>query len=371
MVDFIRAILSSALKTNNALEKGVLTGCLRISKESVFTGLNNFNTNSLLDTISSDCFGFTNEEIDELLKHYHLTAYKDEVKHWYNGYLFGKLEIYNPWSTLMYVNRKLDDPDFVPLSFWANTSGNEIIYNYIENASPALREEFEQLLQGKSLIKEIKQDLTYKEMDNINNVYSFLLLTGYLKIKSRIEAVDEYNPNNTITKYELVIPNQEVYQIYDEKFIDYFNNFIKLKKNDLYQALIQGKEVDVNDLLDDILERSISYYDNYEAFYHGFLVGLFSNYKVESNQEAGEGQFDVCIFPKRIRDTLVLIECKHSSNEENLIEDSKEGINQIINKKYLINPRIKKYENNVCYSISFYKKQCYVTKLKSKNHSIR
>ena len=371
MVDFIRAILSSALKTNNALEKGVLTGCLRISKESVFTGLNNFNTNSLLDTISSDCFGFTNEEIDELLKHYILTSYKDEVKHWYNGYLFGKLEIYNPWSTLMYVNRKVDDPDFVPLSFWANTSGNEIIYNYIENASPALREEFEQLLQGKSLIKPIKQELTYKEMDNIDNVYSFLLLTGYLKIKSRIEMQNEYNPSSTITKYELVIPNQEVYQIYDEKFIDYFNNFVKLKKNDLYQALIQGKEVDVNDLLDDILERSISYYDNYEAFYHGFLVGLFNDYTVESNQEAGKGRFDVCIFPKRIRDTLVLIECKHSSNEENLIEDSKEGINQIINKKYLINPRIKKYENNVCYSISFYKKQCYVTKLKSKNHSIR
>ena len=208
------------INPDNALEKGELTGCLRISKDSVFTGLNNFNTNSLLDTISSDCFGFTNEEIDELLKHYHLTSYKDEVKHWNNGYLFGKLEIYDPWSTLMYVNRKVDDPDFVPISFWANTSGNEIIYNYIENASPALREEFEQLLQGKSLIKQIKQELTYKEMDNIDNVYSFLLLTGYLKIKSRIEMQNEYNPSSTITKYELVIPNQEVYQIYDEKFID-------------------------------------------------------------------------------------------------------------------------------------------------------
>ena len=371
MVSFIRAILSSALKTNNALEKGILTGCLRISKESIFTGLNNFTINSLLDYSGSDDFGFTPSDIDNLLKYYELTNYKDEIKEWYDGYLFGDQDIYNPWSTLVYIKYKNENIKYQPTSYWANTSGNDIIMNYIQMASPKLREEFEQLLQGKSLIKEIKQDLTYKEMDNINNVYSFLLLTGYLKIKSRIEAVDEYNPNNTITKYELVIPNKEVSEIYRQKFMDYFNDFVDLKKNDLYQAMIQGQEKKVNDLLDDILERSISYYDNYEAFYHGFLVGLFNDYTVESNQEAGKGRFDVCIFPKRIRDTLVLIECKHSSNEENLIEDSKEGIKQIINKKYLINPRIKKYENNVCYSISFYKKQCYVTKLKSKNHSIR
>ena len=371
MVDFIRSILSSALKTNSALEKGVLTGCLRISKESIFTGLNNFTINSLLDYSGSDDFGFTPSDIDNLLKYYELTNYKDEIKEWYDGYLFGDQDIYNPWSTLVYIKYKKENIKYQPTSYWANTSGNDIIMNYIQMASPKLREEFEQLLQGKSLIKEIKQDLTYKEMDNINNVYSFLLLTGYLKIKSRIEAVDEYNPNNTITKYELVIPNKEVSEIYRQKFMDYFNDFVNLKKNDLYQAMIQGQEKKVNDLLDDILERSISYYDNYEAFYHGFLVGLFNDFTVESNQEAGKGRFDVCIFPKRIRDTLVLIECKHSSNEENLIEDSKEGIKQIINKKYLINPRIKKYENNVCYSISFYKKQCYVTKLKSKNHSIR
>ena len=368
MVDFIRSILSSALKTNSALEKGVLTGCLRISKESIFTGLNNFTINSLLDYSGSDDFGFTPSDIDNLLKYYELTNYKDEIKEWYDGYLFGDQDIYNPWSTLVYIKYKKENIKYQPTSYWANTSGNDIVMNYIQMASPKLREEFEQLLQGKSLIKEIKQDLTYKEMDNINNVYSLLLLTGYLKIKSRIEAVDEYNPNYTITKYELVIPNKEVSEIYRQKFMDYFNDFVDLKKNDLYQAMIQGQEKKVNDLLDDILERSISYYDNYEAFYHGFLVGLFSDYTVESNQEAGKGRFDVCIFPKRIRDTLVLIECKHSSNEENLIEDSKEGINQIINKKYLINPRIKKYENNVCYSISFYKKQCYVTKLKSKNH---
>ena len=156
-----------------------MTGCLRISKESIFTGLNNFTSYSILNNIGNEYFGFNENEIKQLLEDYNLIDYIDEVKEWYDGYLFGNTEIYNPWSTLMYVKNKIQDQFFKPVSFWANTSGNDLVVNYIQNGSDELHEEFEQLIQGKSLEKYIKPELTYREMDNINNIYSFLLLTGY------------------------------------------------------------------------------------------------------------------------------------------------------------------------------------------------
>ena len=179
MVEFLRSVFSSSLKTNDALEKGIMTGCLRISKESIFTGLNNFTSYSILNNIGNEYFGFNENEIKQLLEDYNLIDYIDEVKEWYDGYLFGNTEIYNPWSTLMYVKNKIQDQFFKPVSFWANTSGNDLVVNYIQNGSDELHEEFEQLIQGKSLEKYIKPELTYREMDNINNIYSFLLLTGY------------------------------------------------------------------------------------------------------------------------------------------------------------------------------------------------
>lgn len=182
MVNFLRNVFSMALKTNDALEKGIMTGCLRISKESIFTGLNNFSSYSILNNISNEYFGFTEREVKQLLKDYHLSSYMDEVKEWYDGYLFGNLEIYNPWSTLTYVKNKIYDACFKPASFWANTSSNDLVINYIQNGDDELHNEFEQLIQGHALTKYIKPELTYREMDNINNVYSFLLLTGYLKV---------------------------------------------------------------------------------------------------------------------------------------------------------------------------------------------
>ena len=183
MVEFLRNVFSSSLKTNDALEKGIMTGCLRISKESIFTGLNNFTSYSILNNIGNEYFGFTEKEVLQLLKDYQLSSYTSEVKEGYDGYLFGNIEIYNPWSTLMYAKNKIQDQSFKPISFWANTSGNDLVVNYIQNGSDELHEEFEQLIQGQSLTKYIKPELTYREMDNINNIYSFLLLTGYLKIK--------------------------------------------------------------------------------------------------------------------------------------------------------------------------------------------
>ena len=353
MVEFLRSVFSSALKTNDALEKGVMTGCLRISKESIFTGLNNFTAYSVLNNISSESFGFTELEVKQLLKDYNLSEKMDEVKEWYDGYQFGNKEIYNPWSTLIYVKNITQDVSFKPISFWANTSGNDIVVKYIQNGDKKLRKEFDVLMSGQSLIKYIKPELTYREMDNINNIYSFLLLTGYLKvIKDRGE-----------NQYELIIPNKEVYEIYKQSFMSYFEDYTTSKKNELYQELVDGDAKKVNLLLNDILLRSISYFDNQESFYHGFLVGLLNDYEVVSNRESGNGRFDVCVLPENILGTVVLIECKHSISENDLIDDAKEGARQIVEKKYLEEHRFKKYENAIGYGISFYKKQCYVVKV--------
>lgn len=360
MVEFLRSVFSSALKTNDALEKGVMTGCLRISKESIFTGLNNFTAYSVLNNISSESFGFTESEVKQLLKDYNLSEKMDEVKEWYDGYQFGNNEIYNPWSTLMYVKNIMQDVSFKPISFWANTSGNDLVVKYIQNGDKKLRKEFDVLMNGQSLVKYIKPELTYREMDNINNIYSFLLLTGYLKvIKDRGE-----------NQYELVIPNKEVYEIYKQSFMSYFEDYTTSRKGELYQELVDGDAKKVNLLLNDILLRSISYFDNQESFYHGFLVGLLNDYEVVSNRESGNGRFDVCVLPENILGTIVLIECKHSISEDDLIDDAKEGARQIVEQKYLEEHKFKKYENVIGYGISFYKKQCYVVKVEHGSKSI-
>ena len=353
MVDFLRSVFSSALKTNDALEKGIMTGCLRISKESIFTGLNNFTSYSILNNIGNEYFGFNENEVKQLLEDYQLSSYMNEVNEWYDGYLFGNTEIYNPWSTLMYVKNKIQDQSFKPVSFWANTSGNDLVVNYIQNGSDELHEEFEQLIQGQSLEKYIKPELTYREMDNINNIYSFLLLTGYLRV------AEDLGEN----KYKLIIPNKEVYEIYKQSFMSYFEDYTFVRKEDLYQCLVREDVDQANEILGDILSRSISYFDNQESFYHGFLVGLFSGKKIKSNREAMHGRFDLCILPKQIFQTALILECKHSKSVKELVSDAKEGAKQIIDNKYedeIINDG---YLHVKGYGISFYKKYCYIVKV--------
>ncbi len=352
MVEFLRNVFSSALKTNDALEKSILTGCLRISKESIFTGLNNFKAYSILYKSKNEFFGFNENEVKQLLEDYQLSSYMNEVKEWYDGYLFGNIEIYNPWSTLMYVDSKLDNVTNQPVSFWANTSGNGLVVNYIQNGSDELHEEFEQLIQGQSLEKYIKPELTYREMDHINNIYSFLLLTGYLRV------AEDLGEN----KYKLIIPNKEVYEIYKQSFMSYFEDYTFVRKEDLYQCLVREDVDQANEILGDILSRSISYFDNQESFYHGFLVGLFSGKKIKSNREAMHGRFDLCILPKQIFQTALILECKHSKSVKELVSDAKEGAKQIIDNKYedeIINDG---YLHVKGYGISFYKKYCYIEK---------
>ena len=363
MVDFIRSVFSSALKTNDALERGVLTGCLRISKESIFTGLNNFTVRTIMDVEASDCFGFTQEEIDELLKYYNLMDNRQEMKEWYDGYLFGKTEIYNSWSALNYVKKLLNDDHFQAVSFWANTSSNNLVKTYIEYATMTMKEEFEKLINDQSIIKKIVPELTYREMDfhsiqTMNdNVYSFLLFTGYLKIKSKVDNDHPYT-------YELVIPNKEVKYIYEDIFMKWFDSYQRKRDLSFIEALIQEDVMKANRLLQDVLQQSISYYDNYENFYHGFMVGFLkaNGYKVQSNRESGEGRFDIAVLPYSILDTALIIECKHSTGIKELRKDSAKAIEQIIRQKYIEGLIEEGYEHVIGYGISFYKKQCIITK---------
>ena len=358
MVDFLRNVFSSALKTNDALEKGVLTGCLRISKESIFTGLNNFNVYSIMDEQSSTRFGFTQREVNELLNEYNFLEQKDEVKEWYDGYRFGSTEIYNPWSVLKYVLKAIQSkPE--PESFWANTSSNELVVNYIKNADDVMYDEFEMLMQGQSLVKYLKLDLTYQEMDNQDNVYSFLLLTGYLKVISQIDM-------NT---YELVIPNKEVYQIYKNSFMDYFIDYTSERKQQLIKALLKEKVEEAENIFNDILFKDISYYDIQKSFYHGFLVGLLEEYGVVSNKEGGEGRPDIVIRPRRGNGKAIVFECKHSKEQRNIVKDSEAGAKQIIEKKYLEGIKANEQREAIGYGISFYKKRCKITIAKKLDHS--
>ena len=363
MVDFIRSVFSSALKTNDALERGVLTGCLRISKESIFTGLNNFTVRTIMDVEASDCFGFTQEEIDELLKYYNLMDNRQEMKEWYDGYLFGKTEIYNSWSALNYVKKLLNDDHFQAVSFWANTSSNDLVKTYIEYATMTMKEEFERLINDQSIIKKIVPELTYREMDfhsiqTMNdNVYSFLLFTGYLKIKSKVDNDHPYT-------YELVIPNKEVKYIYEDIFMKWFDSYQRKRDLSFIEALIQEDVMKANRLLQDVLQQSISYYDNYENFYHGFMVGFLkaNGYTVQSNRESGEGRFDIAVLPYSILDTALIIECKHSTGIKELRKDSAKASEQIIRQKYIEGLIEEGYEHVIGYGISFYKKQCIITK---------
>lgn len=367
MVDFLRSMFSSALKTNDALERGILTGCLRISKESIFTGLNNFTVRTISSQYACDCFGFTQKEIDDLLKYYDLIEKRQEMKDWYDGYLFNETEIYNPWSTLNYMKELLGNTEYHAISFWANTSSNELVRLYIENATLKMKEEFEQLINGKSIIKKIVPELTYREMnfknvkDMNDNVYSFLLFTGYLKIKGKVYDQEGQEIRNT---YELVIPNKEVKYIYEDIFMNWFESYQKERRDDFIDLLLVKKEKEAQKVLNQVLKNSISYFDNYENFYHGFLVGFLNadGYTVKSNRESGEGRFDIAVLPMYIDDQAIIIECKHSKNIKELRKDSDEASKQIIDQKYIEGLQEEGYENVIGYGISFYKKQCIITK---------
>ena len=361
MINLIRSVFESVLKTNDSLEFGVLTGCLRISKESIFTGLNNPKVYSITDNAFSSYFGFTEKEVRKLVEDYHLSNYFDELKKWYDGYLFGETEIYNPWSILNYIDDNAMTNSVVePKSYWRNTSSNNIIHELIAKSDRRIRDDIEKLITGKSIEKPLYDDITYVDMNVTSDyIWSFLLHTGYLKpIKIYKKGLHTF--------FTAVIPNAEIITIYESKFRQWFEESIKIAdKSTLFNAVLNSNveafELEINKWL----LKSISYHDGYENFYHGFLVGLLEyseDYLVESNRESGTGRNDIVIKKILTKEIAVIIEIKTVGRSETLDQMCNEALKQIEDKKYEVGLKNDGYKKILKYGIAFKGKYCKIKK---------
>lgn len=357
MSDFIRSLFESALKTNPNLEFAVVTGCLRISKESIFTGLNNLNVISILSSQYGEYFGFLQEEVDVMLEAYGLMGRRDTVKQWYNGYLFGTYNVYNPWSVINYVLETISGGVF-PRPYWSNTSSNSIVKDLINRADMAVKKELDALIAGEAIEKPVHEDITYDSIyDSQNNLWIFLFFTGYLKMESvRMEEQTWY--------ISLSIPNAEVRYIYNTTIQNWFQDKIKVFDLDgMYQALLQGNEVEFQKELAVLLQQSISYMDSGEAFYHGFLLGVLGNmkdYLVRSNREGGNGRLDLSICSPDVSKTPVIIELKVSPSFKGMEAACDKALTQIEEKGYDSWLPEEEYTKVWHYGIAFFKKQCRV-----------
>lgn len=360
MISFIRSLFESALKTNPSLEFSIITGCLRISRESIFTGLNNLNIISILNNRYAEYFGFTAEEVEELCDYYNIQEKYETAKKWYNGYTFGHKNVYNPWSVVKYIYDVLGDSHVFPTSYWANTSSNSIVKSLIERADDITKGEIEALIEGKTIEKPVHEDITYDDVyDNLDNLWNFMFFTGYFKKIS--ERMDE----NTQEKFvELAIPNLEVKYIFRTKILKWFNE--KIKSEDLsilYTSIING-EVDVfQKEVNRLLKKTISFSDAYENFYHGFMIGLLSHmdgYIVKSNRETGDGRCDIYIKPLSIFDKAVIIEMKVCDKPKELFTKPQDALQQIEDKKYAYELNEIGYEDIIKYGMAFYRKDCII-----------
>ena len=357
MVEFLRNVFSAALKTNDALEKGVLTGCLRIAKESIFTGLNNFKVNSIFDGDENQQFGFMQNEIDILLEKYDALEYRYNIKEWYDGYQFGGCDVYNPWSVLMYMDRLTNSNNKSPESFWANTSGNDVIYRFIQQGNAEMKQDFDILSSGGMIEKTIKPELTYRELDDTDNLYSFLLFTGYLKAISKTDT-------NT---YQLMIPNKEIQYIYTTIFEEWFKQQIRSYQASFLEALLQEHVEEANEILNTILFQSMSYFDYDGKYYHGFLNGMLQgkgSYRIVSNQESGFGRCDLAVLPAYNKNRGLLLELKVAKREEDVEKSAEVAIQQIKEKQYIEGLHRKGYTDILGYGIAFYKKTCTIKRVK-------
>lgn len=369
MVTFIRSLFGSALKTNPALEFSVITGCLRISKESIFTGLNNLKTNTILSARYAEYFGFEEYEVLQLLEYYGLENKIDTVKRWYDGYLFGKKDIYNPWSIMYYTDELTTDPDEFPKANWINTSSNSIIKSLIEQSDEETKGIMERLIQGGSIETTVKETVTYGDLVNGNeNVWSFLLFTGYLKVDKLLETGEE-TANGAV--YSLVIPNMEIKSCYKEIIIQYFNaSKKKINRDDLYKALLSGDAPGFAEPVTKLLKSSISFYDNTEAFYHGLVSGLLAGniyYEMKSNREAGDGRSDLILYQQDRFINAVIIEFKVCRKTESADEGARRALRQIDEMDYAAEAREKGYKNILKFGVAFKNKVCYALSELEKN----
>ena len=360
MVSLIRNLLGNALKTNDSLYFAVLTGCLRISKESIFTGLNNPKVHTISDVRYDEYFGFTNADVDELLEFYGLSAYKDTIKDWYDGYRFGDTDVYCPWDVINYCDELLADPSAEPENYWANTSGNDLIRRLLKKANQSTRNDVEQLINGGTIIKPIRQELTYREVeDSIDNIWSVLYSTGYLTCRRRVPG----------KKMELVLPNWEVRELFIELVKDWFEETTQADSGRISrfcEAFPSGDTDTIQKMLGDYLWDSISVRDTAvrrnmkENFYHGMLLGLLQNqdsWLVKSNAETGEGYSDISIqTPDRVG---IVIELKYA-DDGNLEKACAEALGQIEEKKYAESLKRWRTKKILKYGIAFYEKECMV-----------
>ena len=360
MVNLIRNLLGNALKTNDSLYFAVLTGCLRISKESIFTGLNNPKVHTISDLRYDEYFGFTNADVDEILKFYGLSSYKDVLRDWYDGYRFGDTDIYWPWDVNNYCDELLADPCAEPENYWANTSGNDLIRRLLKKANQSTRNEVEQLINGGTITKAIRQELTYREVeDSIDNIWSVLYSTGYLTCCRRLPG----------KKMELALPNREVRELFIDLVKDWFEETTQADSariNRFCAAFPAGDSAMIQDMLHDYLWESISVRDTAvrrnmkENFYHGMLLGLLrsqGSWLVKSNAETGEGYSDISIqTPDR---SGIVIELKYA-DDGNLEAACSEALKQIEEKKYAEGLRRRGTKKIIKYGIAFCEKECLV-----------
>lgn len=360
MVNLIRSLFDNGMKTNDSLYFAVLTGCLRISKESIFTGLNNPKVHTISDVRYDEYFGFTNADVDELLEFYGLSAYKDTIKDWYDGYRFGDRDVYCPWDVINYCDELLADPGAEPENYWANTSGNDLIRRLLKKANQSTRNDVEQLINGGTIIKSIRQELTCREVeDSIDNIWSVLYSTGYLTCRRRVPG----------KKMELALPNREVRELFIELVKDWFEETTRAdsgRVSRFCEAFPAGDMDMIQRMLGDYLWDSISVRDTAvrknmkENFYHGMLLGLLQNqdsWLVKSNAETGEGYSDISIqTPDRVG---IVIELKYA-DDGNLEKACAEALEQIEEKKYAQGLKRWGTKKILKYGIAFYEKECMV-----------
>lgn len=360
MVSLIRGLFGQALKTNEFLQFAVLTGCLQVSKESIFTGLNNFKILSITDTRFDEHFGFTESEVLQLLKDYQLEEHLTETKEWYDGYRFGDANIYCPWDVISYVDHLSADPQAEPEAFWINTSGNDLVKRFINKADKTTQNEIERLIAGEAIEKKVRLDLTYNELDSsIENLWSVLFTTGYLTQTGR----------SVNSVYKLVIPNREVREVFVLQIQEWFkettlSDSVRINR---FCAAFPAEDVStIQDMLHDYLWDSISVRDTAvrinrkENFYHGLVLGLLrsqGNWLIQSNAETGEGYSDISIStPGR---TGIVIELKYA-NDGNLESACREALRQIEEKKYAVGLQRQGMKKVILYGMSFWEKECMV-----------
>lgn len=360
MTGFIRSLFESVLKSNPYLEFAVITGCLRISKESIFTGLNNLEIISILNVDYGEYFGFTESEVKKMLSVYGLEEKMDIMKTWYDGYRFGNTEVYNPWSVIHFTKSLCADRDAFPTPAWSNTSSNSIVKDLIERADETVKGEIEALVSGSTIEKKVQEDITYEDIyQSEDNLWNFLFFTGYLKLVSmRMEGVNRY--------MTLAIPNAELLYIYENTIENWFRDELKSQDlSGLYRNILDGDEEAMQFCLEEQLQNTISYMDHKEAFYHGFLIGILSQlkgYRIKSNREAGNGRYDICIYSLNVRKPAILLELKIAKEFRLLEKACEEALAQIEEKQYDAELKKDGYEEILCYGLGFYKKQVQVKK---------